>query len=150
MLWIARGLGIIATAILTATALPTLAGHWPFPNLVLVLVVVSALRLNFRLALMWAALGGITLDILTPGRGFYTLVLVGLAGALHSLMVRIGSRPVVPLAILIMLVSSCILVTVESLLSTSDWSVTILGVIVANLATMAILSLVLYLGRRSQ
>lgn len=149
MQWVIRGLGITIAALLTTSALPTLAGRWPFPNLVLTLLVVSAIRLNFRLALYTAALGGLILDVLTPGRGFYTLFFVGLAGTLHLILGRMASRPTAPLAIALMASASAILATAESLISGTVWSVTILNVAFVNLITMAIFALILYLGRKA-
>lgn len=149
MQWVIRGLGITFAALLTTSALPTLAGRWPFPNLVLTLLVVSAIRLNFRLALYTAALGGLILDVLTPGRGFYTLFFVGLAGTLHLILGRMASRPAAPLAIALMASASAILATAESLISGTGWSVTILNVAFVNLITMAIFALILYLGRKA-
>lgn len=60
-------------ATLSITVLPTIAGHIPVPNLVLIGCGLAVFANDRQAAWVWALVGGLILDLASAGRPMYTL-----------------------------------------------------------------------------
>lgn len=79
-------LGAIVAALIETTVIPEMAIFGVQANLVLTLAVVAAVLMGIEDGLVWAFLGGLLVDMLTPARPigattFALLIMVGLAVA---------------------------------------------------------------------
>lgn len=79
-------LGAIVAALIETTVIPEIAIFGVQANLLLTLAVLAALLMGIEDGLVWAFLGGLLIDMLTPARPvgattFVLLIMVGLAAA---------------------------------------------------------------------
>lgn len=147
MVWLGRTCLVIIASILQVSALPTLAGSLPVPNIIFIGVILYSLRLRWSIALLWAFLGGFILDVFTPGRGFYALAFIGSTALLRLIFRRSTSQPPLFTSITIMLIASLALPLIE-LLVAQTWSPRFIFSALANLIGLVITAGYLYLGRK--
>lgn len=148
MIWLIRALVASFVALLQATFLATLFGRLPIPNLILVATVTAGLQRKWTESLIWASVGGLTLDFFTSGRGFYTLTLVCLATGLKLLFDRRTNRPPLLMIAPIIGLSSIILPTVELVMAGGNLTWHFWAAIGANLIGIAFADTIVYLRRK--
>ncbi|MDP8904188.1 MAG: rod shape-determining protein MreD [Chloroflexota bacterium] len=87
-------LGAIVAALIETTVLPEIPLFGAYPDLLLALAVVAAVIMGFEDGLVWAFLGGLLVDLLTPGRpiGAVTLTLLLVVGIAAALSRAVGQR----------------------------------------------------------
>jgi rod shape-determining protein MreD len=75
-------LGALITALIETSVLPEMPIFGAYPNLLLTFVVVAAIVMGFEDGMVWAFVGGVMIDLLTPGRpiGAVTLTLLLVVG----------------------------------------------------------------------
>jgi len=85
--WIAltltlAALGALVAALIETTVLPEIPIFGAYPDLLLTLTVVAAILLGLEDGMVWAFVGGLMIDLLTPGRpiGVMTMTLLLMAG----------------------------------------------------------------------
>lgn len=75
-------LGALVAALIETTVVPEIPIFGAYPDLLLTLTVVAAIMIGFEDGIVWAFLGGLVIDLLTPGRpiGAMTMTLLLVAG----------------------------------------------------------------------
>lgn len=75
-------LGALITALIETSVLPEMPIFGAYPDLLLTFVVVAAIVMGFEDGMVWAFVGGLMVDMLTPGRpiGAVTLALLVVVG----------------------------------------------------------------------
>jgi rod shape-determining protein MreD len=95
--------GAIVAALLEASVLPELTIAGAKPDLVMVLAVAATTMIAVEDGMAWAFVGGLMLDLLTPGRqlGASSLVLLLLVGAAAAVGRALPHRRVAPSVLIV-------------------------------------------------
>lgn len=142
MKWLVRSVIVLIVSLAMISILPTLAGRFLYPNLVLGMVLALVVTRHTASALLWAGLGGFILDLSLSGRGWYfvTFVLIAMVGT--AALNRHGESTIFPQALFVTL--SILIMLILEQWTSANWSaLSTIGLLVLNGGLTAMLIVIL-------